>query len=103
MLFKEKLETLKNEAVDFINNYRGPETVTLPTGETALDNDDAWIIIGGDTPIVRDKRDQRIREKYFNKKKPYPENSSFATPEDIEMQEEWDTDSIFELADRIHS
>lgn len=63
--YSAALERLKREALKVINDYRGPRAVTLPTGDLAIDNDDAWLLIGrGDgIPVLRDKRDQRLIEK----------------------------------------
>ena len=59
------LDRLKRSALKVINDYRGPRTVTLPTGDIAIDNDDAWLLIGREdgVPVLRDKRDQRLIEK----------------------------------------
>ena len=41
-----KISKIRQEIYQFINNPYGKKTVKLPTGETALDLDDAWLIIG---------------------------------------------------------
>lgn len=95
--FITKINELVAEAIKEINNYNGSKVVTLKTGEKAIDNDDAWIIIGGDEPIIRDKRDQRIRETYLKEGEEYPETMS----PDNYLIDDWDYETIFEFADRL--
>lgn len=95
--FLTKLDELVAEAVKIINNYKGNKVVTLKTDEKAIDNDDAWIIIGGDGPIIRDKRDQRIREAYLKEGGEYPETMS----SDSHILDDWDYETILEFADKL--
>lgn len=95
--YLDQLADVANNALYDINDYEGEKAVTLPTGERAIDNDDAWIIIGGDEPIVRDKREQRIREKYASEGREYPDNEST----DFFILDKWDYESICEFADNL--
>jgi len=67
-----RAEQLKFDTLKFINDPDGKPTVTLSTGEKAIDMDDAWLIIGKDAPelptapcrpFLRDKRIQFIIDK----------------------------------------
>lgn len=90
-----QLAEIANKALMAINNYDGEKAVTLATGEKALDLDDAWMIIGGDEPIVRDKREQRIRETYMKEGGEYPEEHST----DFFVLDTWSYDDICSYAD----
>lgn len=92
-----QLAAVANAAAMAINSYEGKKAVTLPTGEKAIDNDDAWIIIGEDEPIVRDKREQRIRETYKNEGKEYPEEEST----DYFLLDKWEYEEICTYADEL--
>lgn len=92
-----QLAAVANAAIIAINNYEGDKVVTLPTGEKALDLDDAWMIIGGDEPIVRDKREQRIREVYMKEGGEYPEEKST----DFFVLDSWSYDDICTYADEL--
>ena len=46
--FFGQLAEVANDAAIAISTYKGKKVKTLATGEKAIDNDDAWIIIGGD-------------------------------------------------------
>lgn len=92
-----QLAAVANAAAMAINSYEGKKAVTLPTGEKAIDNDDAWIIIGEDEPIVRDKREQRIRETYKNEGKEYPEEEST----DYFLLDKWEYEEICTYADEV--
>ena len=86
-----------NDAAIAINSYDGDKAVTLPTGEKAIDNDDAYIIINGDEPIIRDKREQRVRETYMNEGKEYPDTESH---EEF-MLDAWTYEDICVFADEL--
>ena len=92
-----QLAAVANAAAMAINSYEGKKAVTLPTGEKAINNDDAWIIIGEDEPIVRDKREQRIRETYKNEGKEYPEEEST----DYFLLDKWEYEEICTYADEL--
>lgn len=63
--FSARRKALLNEALGFINDYEGLKTIQLPTGETALDFDDAYLILrqSDGVPVLRHKREQHSREK----------------------------------------
>lgn len=82
----EEAASLRKAALEAINNYKGPKAIHLKTGETAIDNDDAWILVGGeDGPMLRDKREQTVRERYLDEGSPYPEERSSDSPFDKGM------------------
>ena len=85
-----QLANVANSAAMAINGYTGEKSIILPTGERAIDNDDAWLIIGGDEPILRDKREQRLREKGLLKE----EDST-----DFFILDKWDYEDICTYAD----
>ena len=90
--FYTKLNKVVREALNAINTYNGKKATTLPTGEKAIDNDDAWLIIGGEEPILRDKREQRLREKgKFNE-----EDST-----DVYISDSWSYEDICVYADKL--
>lgn len=60
--FSDRLSALIRDAVASIDNYDGPKAVTLTTGEKAIDMDDAWLITGKGTPVIRHKKDQAAIE-----------------------------------------
>lgn len=96
--FSAQLSEVANLAIGAIYGYDGEDVVTLPTGERAIDNDDAWIIIGGDDDvIVRDKREQRVREAYAKEGKEYDESES----SDYYMDDKWSYEEICEFADNL--
>ena len=63
--FSARRKALLDEALNFINDYSGTKAVQLPTGETALDFDDAYLILrqNDGIPVLRHKREQHSREK----------------------------------------
>lgn len=63
--FTTRRKALLNEALNFINDYEGLKTIQLPTRETALDFDDAYLILrqSDGIPVLRHKREQHSREK----------------------------------------
>lgn len=93
---------LKHDLVRFINDPSGKKTVILSTGETAIDMDDAWLIIGKNdnihndigSPFLRDKRTQR----FFNE---HPENAYNELVSSSDKICNWDTDRLYELAETI--
>ena len=95
--YTSRLAEIANDAIIAINTYKGEKVVTLPTGEKAIDNDDAWIIIGGDEPIIRDKREQRVRETYKSEGREYPDTESHQEF----MLDAWDYDDICAYADEL--
>jgi hypothetical protein len=98
MKFYNRFATLVKDACAAINNYHGEKVVNLATGEKAINNDDAWIILGGDEPIIRDKREQRIRETYAKEGKKYPENQS----SDKLLLDSFDYDELCVFADNLY-
>ena len=76
MTYTSRLAGVAVDATIAINLYDGEKAITLPTGERAIDNDDAYIIIGGQEPIIRDKREQRVRETYLSEGREYPDTES---------------------------
>lgn len=95
--YTSRLAEVANSAIIDINNYEGEKAVTLPTGERAIDYDDAWLIIGGAEPILRDKREQRIRDFYKEKGKKYPETASA----DYFILDKWEYEEICAFADKL--
>ena len=98
MTHTAKLSEVANDAVIAINIYDGEKVITLPTGEKAIDNDDAYIIIGGDEPIIRDKREQRVRETYLSEGREYPDTESH---EEF-MLDAWTYEQICGYADDLY-
>lgn len=98
--FLDKLNKVRSEAIDYIRNYTGNKSVILPTGERAIDNDDAWIIIGDEEvgePYIRDKREQRLREKYKAKGIEFSEELS----SDVYMLDNMDNEGLCMFADKL--
>lgn len=93
--FKEKYEALLKQALNAINNYNGDKTVTLATGEKAINFDDAWLILRCPKgPALRDKRDQRLLEKKMRDPKVIKED-------DHPIVYVFEPAEIFDLADRL--
>ena len=91
-----QLEQVAESAAMAINNYDGDKVVILPSGEKAIDNDDAWILIGREEgAVVRDKREQRIRDTYRKEGLEYPEHES----SDEVIINDWDYETICGFAD----
>lgn len=97
MTHTAKLSEIANDAAIAINTYDGEKAITLPTGEKAIDNDDAYIIIGGQEPIIRDKREQRVRETYLSEGREYPDTESH---EEF-MLDAWSCEEICGYADDL--
>ena len=95
--FYSRLAEVANDAALTIDSYNGRKAITLPTGEKAIDNDDAYIIIGAGEPIIRDKREQRVRETYMSEGKEYPDTESH----EEYMLDAWDYDAICDFADGL--
>lgn len=89
---------LRHELIRFINMPDGKNTTTLSTGETAIDMDDAWLIIGkkdgihtpAGSPFLRDKREQWLKDENPDYNLPMPQSN--------DMLINWDTDRLMELA-----
>lgn len=89
---------IRHELIRFINKPDGKDTTTLSTGETAIDMDDAWLIIGkkdgihtpAGCPFLRDKREQWLKDENPDYNLPMPELN--------DMLINWDTDRLMELA-----
>lgn len=94
--FSRRLEEAVAAAIAAINSYQGPGRVRLATGEHAIDNDDAWIIlrdVPGESPLCRDKREQRLREK---------EGDAHEIEwEDYRISERWPAETVCQYADRL--
>lgn len=96
-----KIAKIRQEIYQFINNPYGKKTVKLSTGETALDLDDAWLIIGNkdkvitpsNCPFLRDKRDQRLKEKNPAYQLPVPSRDDLIC--------NWETDRLLDLIKTI--
>ena len=98
--FIEKLNKVRSEAIDYIQNYTGSKSIILPTGERAIDNDDAWIIIGDEEvgePYLRDKREQRLREKYKAEGIEFSEELS----SDVYMLDNMENEELCMFADEL--
>ena len=98
MTHTAKLSEVANDAAIAINTYDGEKAITLSTGEKAIDNDDAYIIIGGQEPIIRDKREQRVRETYLSEGREYPDTESH---EEF-MLDAWTYEQICGYADDLY-
>ena len=94
--FSTRHENLLIEALSSINSYDGKNAVILPTGEKAIDFDDAWLLIGLKTgmPMIRDKRDQRILESVRGTDEAY----QF---EDDRLVDNFEVSEICEIADKL--
>ena len=80
--YKGQTQELLYKALGVINNYKGDKLVKLPSGEKAVDFDDAWIIIRKEGSFLRDKRLQRMydpKDKASFKKKSKEEDICLAT------------------------
>lgn len=97
MTYTSRLAGVACDAAIAINLYDGEKAITLPTGEKAIDNDDAYIIIGGQEPIIRDKREQRVRETYLSEGREYPDTESH---EEF-MLDAWSCEEICGYADDL--
>lgn len=97
MTYTSRLAGVAVDATIAINLYDGEKAITLPTGEKAIDNDDAYIIIGGQEPIIRDKREQRVRETYLSEGREYPDTESH---EEF-MLDAWSCEEICGYADDL--
>jgi hypothetical protein len=97
MTYTSRLAGAACDAAIAINLYDGEKAITLPTGEKAIDNDDAYIIIGGQEPIIRDKREQRVRETYLSEGREYPDTESH---EEF-MLDAWSCEEICGYADDL--
>ena len=96
--FYGKLNNVARDALNAIQNYEGDKAITLATGEKAIDNDDAYIIIGDaeiGEPYIRDKREQRIRETYMKEGKEFPDERN----SDVYLYDQWTYDDICSYAD----
>jgi hypothetical protein len=94
------MSDVAHEALDYIQNYDGEKAITLPTGEKAIDNDDAYVIIGDEEvgePYLRDKREQRIREVYKKEGKEFPDEAN----SDVYLLDAWDYFPVCEFADKL--
>jgi len=93
----ERNDKLKKDLIAFVNAPRGKKTVTLSTGEKALDADDAWLVIGRSDgqPIIRDKRDQRIYDRLPTEMKPSGFN-------DTQLLSSWETGDIIRLLNSLN-
>jgi hypothetical protein len=94
--FSRRLEEAVAAAIAAINSYQGPGRVRLATGEHAIDNDDAWIILREDpdeSPLCRDKREQRLREKEGDAHK--------IEWEDYRIRERWSAETVCRYADQL--
>lgn len=83
------------EAVKAINEYKGDKLVTLSTGEVAIDNDDAWVVVnvrdGFGEPFIRDKRAQRMLD----------DGKVSDIYEDVLLFDTWGYEEICEFADNL--
>lgn len=94
--------SVKYDIIRFINNPEGKPVVTLSTGETAIDMDDAWLIIGRKDGIfteegslfLRDKRRQRDYDEN-------PEKKHLEIVPDSDKLIHWDIERLFETAEII--
>lgn len=92
--FTARRKALLNEALGFINDYDGLKSIQLPTGETALDFDDSFLILrqGDGIPVLRHKREQHSREKG---------HEPGAVFEDVPFTKNQDSEFICRYADEL--
>lgn len=92
--FSARRKALLNEALGFINDYKGHKAILLPNGETALDFDDSYLILrqSDGIPVLRHKREQHSREKG---------NEPGAVFEDIPITKSKDSEFICMYADEL--
>lgn len=92
--FSARRKALLNEALGFINDYDGLKVIKLPTGETALDFDDSYLILrqSDGIPVLRHKREQHSREKG---------NEPGAVFEDVPITKSQDFEFICMYADEL--
>jgi len=92
--FADQHRMLLRDALEIINSYNGPKAVTLNTGEKAIDNDDAWLMLRqpDGMPVLRNKKEQRNREAGGAPGVVFDDTPMTKTFEDIE---------IFTLADSL--
>ena len=96
-----RLNSVRADAIRLINEPAGKKIIHLTTGEKAIDMDDAWLIIGHEdgvltevgSPFLRDKRDQRLKDKDADYVLPIPQRN------DIIIS--WDTDRLMDLLQKI--
>ena len=89
--FEGCLKALLSEALQSINKH--PINITLPTGDRAIDFDDAWLLIDrpDGEPVLRNKKEQRLIEA---SEKP-------GTYEDTKFSKVNDPEDICRLADKL--
>ena len=92
--FTARRKSLLDEALGFINDYTGLKAIQLPTGETALDFDDSYLILhqSDGIPMLRHKREQHSREKG---------HEPGAVFEDIPITKSKDSEFICRYADEL--
>ena len=66
--FTRRTDLLRRDILKAINNLSGNQVIILPTGEHAIDHDDAWLLIArpDGSPILRNKKAQKQIEKGLN-------------------------------------
>lgn len=92
--FTARRKALLDEALGFINDYDGLKAIQLPTGETALDFDDSYLILrqSDGIPVLRHKREQHSREKG---------REPGAVFEDVPITKSQDSEFICRYADEL--
>lgn len=92
--FTTRRKALLDEALGFINDYTGLWAIQLPSGETALDFDDAYLILrqSDGIPMLRHKREQHSREKG---------HEPGAVFEDSPITKSLDSEQICQYADEL--
>lgn len=91
---KKHHANLRRELIRYINEPKGKKTVILSTGETAIDFDDAWLVIGRKgSPFLRDKREQWMMDDDPNYRPSQDGSGSILS--------NWDTDELMETAIQI--
>lgn len=92
--FSARRKALLDEALSFINDYDGLKAIKLPTGETALDFDDSYLILhqSDGIPMLRHKREQHSREKG---------HEPGAVFEDVHITKSHDSEFICMYADEL--
>ena len=88
--FTQRLKKLTEEALRAINDCNAQ--AILSTGEPAVDNDDAWIVIGraDGIPVLRNKKEQRRIDNGYEKGY-FPD----------EPLSKWEPGDICALADKL--
>lgn len=90
-------DEVKRDLVRYVNDPEGKNTITLSTGEKALNADDAWLIIAQENgqPYLRDKRYQWTLDEL--KTGSHSGNLQARGPQEHELVSSMETNEIISL------